>query len=89
MDNLEANITENRTKKQEYMKKYMYNRYHNDIENVRAYNNSLKYKNRNKISDIDFKKYGIYLADVAKLRKIIEKLPKELFYECLEETNIL
>ena len=64
--------------RKEYMKEYMRNRYSADLEKARGYKNSLRYKSKLNISEDDFNKYGCYLADVIKLKKLISKIPLNL-----------
>jgi hypothetical protein len=67
-----------------YMKNYMRQRYHADVEKSRAYKRSLQYKSRYHLSEEDWKVYKEYLADVYKLRELKAKMPAELFRKCLE-----
>lgn len=76
--------TENQTidpveKKRAYAREYMRNRYAEKHDEVRKYNNSVRYKQRHGLSEEDFKKYGSYLHLVDKIRKAKEAMPKELW----------
>lgn len=68
-----------------YMREYMKKRYNENADQVKNYNNSNKCKHRLNLPDEDFKTYGEYLADIVKLRKILLKVPKELYEKCLNE----
>jgi lipoate synthase len=70
--------------KKTYMKNYMKQRYHANVEKSRAYRNTIRYKARYNLSEEDLKEYKEYLADIYKLRKLKAKLPPELFQKCLE-----
>ena len=70
-----------------YMKEYMRNRYHADKEKSRGYKNSLRYKSKLNISDEDYQKYGNHLADVIKLKTLLEKLPDTIVSELLEQNH--
>jgi hypothetical protein len=70
-----------------YMREYMKKKYHEDLEKSRGYKNSLKYKTRFTLPAEDLKEYGVYLADIYKLRKLKEKLPSVLWEKCLTDIN--
>ena len=74
--------------RKEYMKEYMRNRYHADKEKSRGYKNSLRYKSKLNISDEDCQKYGNHLADVIKLKTLLEKLPDIIVSELLEQNHL-
>lgn len=74
--------------KRSYMREYMKKRYHEKINECRAYKNSVKCKINHNLPAEDLKEYGMYLSDIYKLRKIREKLPSDLFEKIInEETN--
>ena len=71
-----------------YMREYMRKRYNEKKEECRAYKNSVKSTILHKLPAEDLKEYGMFLADIHKLRKIKAKLPVELFEKIInEETN--
>lgn len=72
-------------KRRAYNREYMRNRYAEKHNEVRNYNNSVRYKNRHKLSDDDFKKYGSYLHFVDKVKKAKENMPPELWASLLSE----
>lgn len=73
-----------REERRAYMREYMRNRYNADITNSRKYKNALKYKSKFELPDEDFKTFGVHLADVVKLRRILNALPQELVAIVLE-----
>lgn len=72
-------------KRRAYTREYMRNRYAEKHNEVRNYNNSVRYKHRHQLSDDDFKKYGSYLHLVDKVRKAKEQLPKEVWDALIAE----
>ena len=74
--------------KKEYMREYMRTRYNENKEECRAYKNSVKCKNTYNLPAEELKEYGMYLADIHRLRKIKEKLPTDLFEKVINENNI-
>ncbi len=83
---MELNIKHEKQKA--YMREYMKQRYINDYEKAKAYNNSQKCKRKFNLPPEDFQVYGEYLADIVKLRKIVKKIPNELFSKCLNEISV-
>lgn len=65
--------------KKAYMREYMRKRYAEKTEECRAYKNSVKCKITHNLPAEELKEYGMYLADIHRLRKIKEKLPTDLF----------
>ena len=65
--------------KRAYMREYMRKRYAEKTEECRAYKNSVKCKITHNLPAEELKEYGMYLADIHRLRKIKEKLPTDLF----------
>ena len=72
-------------KRREYMRKYMKERYNKGGDSARAYNNSLKVKAKHNLTKEDFKEYGLYLADICKIRELKNKLPTEMWVKCILE----
>ncbi len=72
-------------KKKAYAREYMRKRYNEKHDEVRRYSNSVRYKNRHKLSDDDYKKYGSYLHLVDKIRKAKEQMPSELWEALVAE----
>ena len=72
--------------KKAYMREYMRKRYAEKTEECRAYKNSVKCRLTHNLPAEDLKEYGMYLADIHKLRKIKEKLPTDLFFKVVAET---
>ena len=75
--------------KKVYMREYMRKRYNENKEECRAYKNSVKCKITNNLPAEELKEYGMYLADIHRLRKIKEKLPTDLFEKVINENNIV
>jgi hypothetical protein len=71
-----------------YMREYMKQRYNDNPIKVKNYNNSNKCKNKLNLPMQDLNTYGEYLADIVKLRKIIQKIPEELLNKCLIENLV-
>jgi hypothetical protein len=71
--------------KARYMREYMKKRYHANLDASRAYTKSLKAKKKNDVSDEEFKRYGLHLANVLKLRQIKKELPPEILAQVLLE----
>jgi hypothetical protein len=72
--------------KKAYMREYMRKRYNENKEKCRAYKNSVKCKITHNLPAEELKEYGMYLADIYRLRKIKEKLPTDLFEKIIQET---
>jgi len=85
----ENNSTLKTADKRAYMREYMRKRYNENKEECRAYKNSVKCKNAYNLPAEELKEYGMYLADIHRLRKIKEKLPTDLFEKVIQENNIL
>jgi len=73
--------TEN--KRREYFRKYMHDRYHKDPNKARAYKNTLRLKKQTNIEEEDVKKFGVYLADVLRIKKMLERIPENFRREIL------
>jgi len=72
---------ENRESRRKYMREYMKTRYNLDKEKSRNIKNSIRIIKIYDISDEEKNKYGEYLADIIKLKKIVSKIPKEFVEE--------
>jgi hypothetical protein len=72
-------------KKKEYMKSYMREykkkKYAENPSPVLATNRTRYLKKHSDIDSTDADKYGIYLADIIKLKQLIEKVPKTYLAE--------
>lgn len=75
--------------KKAYMREYMRKRYSENKEDCRAYKNSVKCKKTHNLPAEELKEYGLYLADIYRLRKIKEKLPTDLFEKVINEMNLV
>ena len=73
--------------KKAYMREYMRKRYNENKEECRAYKNSVKYRKNHNLPAEELKEYGMYLADIDRLRKIKEKLPTDLFEKICGECD--
>ena len=70
------------TTRQEYLRDYMRQRYHKDKTISRAYKNTLRLKKANSsISCEDQQKFGIYLANVIKIRKLKATIPPDMIQD--------
>ena len=71
--------------RREYMATYMRKRYTENLERERAYKRTLTLKKKNiKIAETDEAEFGVYLADILKLRKIIQTIPQELLNKVIQ-----
>lgn len=72
-----------------YMREYMKTRYKNDIEKNRAISKTNKCKRTHNISNDECKKYGIYLADIIRFRKILKTVPIEFITEIIQNQPVI
>ena len=79
-------LTDIKEKRKEYMRNYMRNRYQQDPVKASQYRNSCRAKTKNGVSAEDSTKYGVYLADILKLKKILAIVPREHVEEVIMET---
>lgn len=81
--------TKTRTKKtadmKTYMREYMKKRYQDNPEQEKAYRMSYLAKKKANVDEEEFRKYGLHLANVLKLRNLIKKIPKEFLVEELTQ----
>ena len=72
----------------EYMRQYMAKKYKQNPQAARKYRNTCRARtiNNELLSEDDIMKYGIHLADILKLKKIISAIPKEFAIELIETT---
>jgi len=68
-----------------YMREYKRAKYAEDKEGARDYRNSLRYKKKLDLPPEDFAKYGKHLADMVKLRNLLDKLPAEFVASLLPQ----
>ena len=68
----------------EYMRNYMRKQYQSNREFCNERNKSYKIKAKLGISDEEARHYGIHLNSVVKLRKILSKMPPEIFEIALD-----
>lgn len=69
--------------KKAYMREYMKKRYDNDKDKSRMYRISLKYKTKYNTPQEEFEEYGIHLANIIRLRKLLEVIPKDILNKVL------
>ena len=83
------NETAAQKNRSEYMRAYMSKKYKLDPQSARKYRNTCRARNINSesLSEDDIIKYGIHLADILKLKKIISAIPKEFVVELIETSN--
>ena len=78
--NQQPSVDEKALKKRDYMKTYMREykkkKYAENPSPMLATNRTRYLKKHAEIDGTDAEKYGIYLADVIKLRQLLEKVPK-------------
>jgi hypothetical protein len=72
--------------RREYMATYMRQRYNDNLERERAYKRTINLKKKNNIvlDATDEQEFGVYLADILKLRKIIQTIPQELLNKVIQ-----
>jgi len=75
---IETETPKIKTDRQTYMREYMKRRHQNNIDEARKYGNSNKWRRKNNVPPEEAKLYGIYLADVLKLKKIMNNLPPDI-----------
>jgi predicted nucleotidyltransferase len=71
--------------RREYMRVYQREKYNSDKNKARGYQQSLKLKKKFNINEEFWVKYKHYLADIVKLEKIMEHVPKELILEIVQQ----
>ena len=76
---------ESKELRRQYMREYMKNRYNLDKEKSRNIRNSYRVIKENNISDEEKIRYGHYLADIVKIRKLMDRIPNELKMELCKE----
>lgn len=72
-----------KTDRKTYMREYMKRRYQTNVEESRRYGNAVKYRRRHNIPPDEAKEYGMYLADVIRLKQIISNLPADILSKVL------
>jgi hypothetical protein len=71
--------------RREYMATYMRQRYNDNLERERAYKRTINLKKKNIVLDAtDEQEFGVYLADILKLRKIIQTIPQDLLNKVIQ-----
>ena len=75
--------------RRDYMREYKRSRYNADKQTARAYNNSLVAKKKLGSDNAAqmWERYGLYLADVVKLQKLMEKIPREILVELVADAT--
>ncbi len=75
------------TDRGEYMRQYMAKRYQQDPHTAQKYRNTCRARHQidDSISQDDITRYGIYLANIIKLKKIIADTPKEFVAELMAQ----
>ena len=71
----------NNNNRREYFREYMRSRYKANPQKARAYKKTLrlmKSGEANTVNAKDYEKFGIYLADVIKMRAMISSFPPEI-----------
>ena len=64
-----------------YMREYMRQYYTKDPEKAKAYRNTCRYRRTYDISPEEIEKYGVHLANIAKIKKTMAKVPEEFLKE--------
>jgi len=79
------------TSRREYMRKYMKTRYDKEIEKSRAYNKSLKIKQKYNLTKEEFRnefnRYGLHLHTIYKVKELMKQLPTEITYKLYGEIH--
>ena len=75
---IESETAKTKMDRQTYMREYMRRRYQNNVEESRKYGNSNKWRRKHNVPPDEAKEYGIYLADVLKLKRIMNNLPPDI-----------
>jgi len=78
-------------KRREYFREYMRKRYASNPEKARAYKKTTrllkKQKKEPSINSKEAETFGVYLADVVKLRGLLSQIPKEMLTQVLDKTT--
>ncbi len=74
MENTKTKKTADKTL---YMREYMRQYYTKDPEKAKAYRNTCRLRQFGSVSTEDKEKYGIHLANIVKVKSILEKIPAE------------
>lgn len=75
--------------KGQYIRTYKKTKYNEDLVKSRQYQNSLRYKLKNNISEEIWNKYKHQLYDVSRLKDILALLPIEVILEIIQENQSL
>jgi predicted house-cleaning noncanonical NTP pyrophosphatase (MazG superfamily) len=75
--------------RKEYMREYQRKRYLQDPDKNKQYRNSLRVRLRDDISSELWDKYKHHLADVLKLKELVNKLPEELINEIIMKKELV
>ena len=67
----------------DYMRNYMRDRYNTKKEQCRAEQNTRRLLNKTKVSEYEVQRFGIHLADVVKLKKLITIIPPDMIEEVM------
>jgi hypothetical protein len=70
-------------KLRDYNREYMNKRYKSDVVKSRAYQQSIRLKKKLATTDEEWEKYKHHLADIVKMKQIMERIPRELVLELL------
>jgi len=83
---VQMSLADSKEKRKEYMRNYMRNRYQQDPVKGSQYRNSCRSKAKNGVSAEDSTKYGLYLPDIIKLKKILAVVPRHHIEDVITET---
>jgi len=75
-------------KRREYMREYKRKQYKENPDKENALQRTFRIKRSFEISPEDFDKYKHYLGDIVRLKKIVERIPKELLAELFETQDL-
>ena len=71
-------MDEKQDQRREYMRKYMMTRYYKNQQKALDEQNTMRIKKRMRIPQEDIDTFGIHLANVIKLKKLITIIPPEI-----------
>jgi len=75
-------------KRREYMREYKRKQYKENPDKENALQRTFRIKRSFNIPPEDFEKYKHYLGDIVRLKKIVERIPKELITKLFETENL-
>jgi hypothetical protein len=76
-------MEEHKEEDEPYIRKYMREHYLANTEKMKQYRKSCRLRQKCNIHEDEWKKYGEHLADIMKLREIVNRLPQKFLLEVI------